>query len=92
MVDEKKQKVPPIFSKRVELRNDKGNLQGEFSFDLSPWEFGGKKGYTIQLRLAKLPFGDRKGSNTFINIDPSNADVRKALKECYEAYDKAVKS
>lgn len=90
-----RKKVESLFNRKIQITSKRGDLKGVFSIDISPWEFkqndgSVNSGFTARLGMAKLPSGDSKGSNAFINIDPSNQDIRSAISEMYKEFDKVV--
>jgi hypothetical protein len=85
MVDEKKKAEykAPIFHRVVEKKDTRnGEFLSSVSVDLNDWEFNGKKGHSIRIMVNK------SGKRSYINIDPANADVKKAIAEVYQAYEK----
>lgn len=88
-------KTKSVFRKVIEEKQSDGSLKKQYTIDLQPWEFTPEnstqtyKGFTTRLDVLKLS-GDSP-SNKFINIDPSNKELREAIGQMYKAYDEVVK-
>ncbi len=82
-----------IFHKVIEKRSKSGDFQGQVIVDLSPWAVTNEKtgekahGHTLRIRVDKMPYGERKGGSSFVNINPSDKDVRQAILDAFEKFD-----
>ena len=84
-----------IFQKVVDVKSAGGNLKRQYSLLVTPWSFEADaekntpavSGHTCKISVMKLGL---KPSNSFINIDPADKNLRDALAEMYKEYDKAI--
>lgn len=74
-----KKKIEKVFSGSATLRSSNGDLQGELSIDISPWEFNDRSGFTSQMHLVRVPSEfngiKKEGVNLKGNFDPMDDGV-----------------
>ena len=91
-------KSDSIFKRLIDVKNDAGNLKKQITIDLSPYDTSKMKdfkegdkvytGHTCQIRVCK--FG-QNAKESWVNIDPVDVNVRKAIEEMYSVFDKFKK-
>lgn len=86
-----------VFNTVVDVLDSRGVMKKQYALNLSKWtskDFKGFKdgdkvleGYTCQIGVNK--FGTNPKSS-YINIDPSDNELRKAILSMYDSYDTIV--
>ena len=87
-----------IYKKSIQVQDASDELKVQYSIDLSPWDSSKiegykegseiKKGYSCKIATLKP---NKKYSKARIDIDPANIELRTAIREMYEAFDKVTK-
>lgn len=92
---EKSERTKSLFRKSIQKVSASGDISKQVTFDLSPWTFeaedgsGSKSGLTLQITVAK--FMGKTAGRKFINIDPTDKEVREAIREVFAVVDKQKK-
>lgn len=97
MVENKKS--DSVFNAVIDKESNSGDVLKRTIIDLSPYDTSQMEGYkegdavytgyTCQIRVQKLV---GKGSRAFVNIDPSDKQIRKALSDMYAKFDELTNS
>lgn len=88
-----------IFKKVISVNDQSGDLKTQYSIDLSPWDSSLMDGYVpgsqvhkgYSCKIATLK-PNKKFPKSRVDIDPANAELRKAIEDMYKEFDKVNKA